>query len=62
MLGVYVVDVPAMAFCSGFSLLGCSTAASTPSISAMMVALEVVVGRRCDGGEWWDGMRGEMLM
>jgi hypothetical protein len=36
--------IPAMAFCSAFSVLGCSPAVTTPSmLSAMMVALGVFV-------------------
>jgi hypothetical protein len=44
--------IPAMAFSSTFSVLGCSPSVTTPSIlSAMMVALGVFVGEEGAGGE-----------
>jgi hypothetical protein len=50
--------IPAIAFCSTFSVLGCSPAVTTPSmLSAMMVALGVYAGRR-EGAGVVEGRRG----
>jgi hypothetical protein len=52
-----VGDLPAMAFCSTFSVLGCSAAETTPSmLSAMMVALEKLTGRGEGAGGARDGV------
>lgn len=58
MLRGEVVYLPAMAFCSTFSALGCSPSTTTPSmLSAMMVALDVYMRRRRKvrvmWREWW---------